>query len=95
MRIFYHSRFSDQLKNILEHIAEDKPGASLAFKNHLKKSINTLPDNPYKYRASIYFNDKNIRDMIYKGYTVVYRINLEEERIEVLRIFNKNKPPFG
>ena len=33
--------------------------------------------------------------MIYKGYTVNYKINLQKNQIEILRIFNRNKPPKG
>ena len=30
---------------------------------------------PYKCRKSIYFKDETIWDLIYKGYTVVYKID--------------------
>jgi hypothetical protein len=30
--------------------------------------------------------------MAYKGYTINYKVNFEKDLIEVLRIFNKNKP---
>lgn len=92
MTVIHKPTFSKQLKQILEHIAQDKPSASMKFKNDLKESINVLPSNPMMYRESIYFNDKNIRDMVYKGYTVVYRIRPIKKEIEILRIFNKNKP---
>ena len=36
-------------------------------------------------RVSIYFNDKAYRDMIYKGYTIIYKI--ENDTIKVLDIF--------
>jgi len=64
----------------------------LKFKNELKENIISLPNNPYKYRKSYYFNDKNIRDMIYKGYTIIFRVKPMQNVIEILRIFNKNKP---
>ena len=92
MKIIYNSIFKNELKNILEYIAEDKPSASVNFKNQLKLNIKEIPNNPFKYRPSFYFNDKNVRDMIYKGYTVVYEVNFQKESIEILKIFNKNKP---
>ncbi|MGM0623646.1 MAG: type II toxin-antitoxin system RelE/ParE family toxin [Campylobacterota bacterium] len=92
MTIIHKPTFSKQLKEILEYIAQDKPSASMKFKNDLKESINLLPSNPIMYRESIYFNDKNIRDMIHKGYTIIYRIRPIKQEIEILRIFNKNKP---
>ena len=93
MIIIHKPTFSKQLKQILKYIAQDKPSASMKFKNELKKKINLIPDNPYKYRKSIYFNDENIRDLIYKKYTIVYRIRPIKKEIEILRIFNRNKPP--
>jgi hypothetical protein len=51
-----------------------------------------IPDNPFKYKPSIYFKNENIRDMTYKGYTINYKVNFEKDLIEVLRIFNRNKP---
>jgi plasmid stabilization system protein ParE len=44
------------------------------------------------YVQSQYFNDKNVRDMTYKKYTIIYRIRPIKKEIEILRIFNKNKP---
>jgi len=30
------------------------------------------------FRKSIYFDNDSIRDLIYKGYTVVFRINIDQ-----------------
>ena len=92
MTIIHKPTFLKQLKEILEYIAQDKPSASMKFKNDLKERINLLPNNTIMYRESIYFNDKNIRDMMHKGYTIIYRIRPIKQEIEILRIFNKNKP---
>jgi len=31
---------------------------------------------PYKHRKSIYYDDENIRDLVFKGYTIVYMIEV-------------------
>ncbi|HFU74980.1 MAG TPA: type II toxin-antitoxin system RelE/ParE family toxin [Arcobacter sp.] len=93
MIITYTPAFLRQLKQIIEHIALDKPTASMKFKDELKKAINLLPDHPLKYRKSIYFDNENMRDMIYKKYTIVYRLKPRKNEIAILRIFNRNKPP--
>jgi len=92
MTIIYKPTFSKQLKQVIEYIAQDKPSASMKFKNELKKSINLIPNNPIMYRQSNYFEDKNIRDMVHKGYTIIYRIRPIKKEIEILKIFKKNKP---
>ena len=45
--------------------------------------------------SSVNNHSENIRDMIYKGYTIIYRIRPIKKKIEILRIFNKNKPPIN
>jgi plasmid stabilization system protein ParE len=92
MTIIHDPIFSKELKEILGYIAKDKKPASIKFKNNLQKLINDLPNFPYKYRQSIYFEDKNVRDMTFKKYTITYEVNLEKNTIEVLKIFNRNKP---
>jgi plasmid stabilization system protein ParE len=92
MTIVYKKSFENQLLQIVNYIAQDKVNASIKFANELEEQIVLIPDNPLKYRKSIYFNDENIRDMIYKGYTINYKINFKKNLIEILRIFNKNQP---
>ena len=91
MRIIYDPVFETHLFKIIDYIAADKPIAAHQFAESLKKSIENLPHYPFKYRKSIYFDDENIRDMIFKGYTIVYKIYPQENSIYVLDIFNRNK----
>jgi plasmid stabilization system protein ParE len=92
MKIIHKPTFSKQLKQILEYIAQDKPAASMHFKNELKERINLLPENPYQCEQSQYFDDKDVRNMTFKRYTIVYRVKPTKHAIEILRIFNRNKP---
>lgn len=91
MQIKRHRKYTSNLFVILEHIAKDKVLASRKFKNDIDKKINDLTNFPYKNRQSTYFDDKNIRDMIFKGYTIVYEIKLDKNLLEILDIFNQNK----
>ena len=92
MKIIYNPIFEDELLHIINRIAEDKPNASIKFALELEKSILNIPIFPFKYKPSVYFDDKNVRDMTYRRYTVVYEVNLDENSIEILKIFNQNKP---
>ncbi len=92
MQIKRSRKYLAKLFSILDHIAKDKVTASQKFKNDLDKKIEDITHFPYKNRQSIYFDNENIRDMIFKGYTIVYEINSDEKIIEILDIFNKNKP---
>lgn len=90
MQIIRTTFYSKKLKEILEYIAHDKLGATKKFNKKLNEQISGLLVFPRKYRKSKYFEDENIRDMIFSGYTVIYEIF--EDRIEILTIFNQNLP---
>ena len=103
MQIIETDLFKEQRDEIVFYIAKDKKGAALKFAKdkkgaalkfakELKKSVNTLSDFPYKCRPSVYYNDENIRDMIFMGYSIIYRVNKEKNVIEILEIFNQNLP---
>ena len=92
MQIIRSRKYQINLLIILQYIAKDKVSASKNFQKELDKLIKNIPNYPYKHKKSIYFDDKNIRDLIYKKHTIIYEVNLEENTIEILNIFNQNKP---
>ncbi len=91
MQIELDNKFKRNFQIILEHIAKDKITTSKIFKKELFKQIKNLSNFPYKYRKSFYFEDENTRDMIFKGYTIVYEIHTNNNLIVILNIFNQNK----
>ncbi|MGM0519704.1 MAG: type II toxin-antitoxin system RelE/ParE family toxin, partial [Campylobacterota bacterium] len=90
MQIFRTRLYKTQLLRILKHIAKDKISASEKFHTDLEKQINNLTHSPYKCRQSFYSDDENVRDMVFMKYTIQYKIY--ENKISILKIFNKNKP---
>jgi hypothetical protein len=48
---------------------------------------------PYKQRKSIYFENDEIRDMILKGYVIVYKINNTDDSIEVFGFLKYQEKP--
>ncbi len=92
MKIIRTQEYQKELLVILKHIAKDKITASKKFKQDLNIQINQIPNFPYKYRPSFYFDDENVRDMTFKTYTINYEINLNKNTIFILSVFNKNKP---
>jgi plasmid stabilization system protein ParE len=92
MQIKRHRKYVSNLFSILEYIAKDKVLASQKFKGDIDEKIENLINFPYKNRPSRYFENENIRDMIFKGYTIVYEVKPQEDTIEILDIFNRNKP---
>ena len=85
MQIKFDSNFEYDLLLILDYIASDKLDAALQFKHGLKESISLLKKNPYMCKESSYFGDEAYRDLVYKGYTIIYKITRNE--IMILEIF--------
>ena len=75
MKIVFKGPFQSRLESQVEYISQDSPLRARKFKSDLFKKIREIPRNPYSYRKSVYFNDKTIRDLIFKGYTIVFRLN--------------------
>ena len=92
MQIKLDKKFEINFNIIFEYIAKDKLSASKKFKNELFKQIKSLPNFPYKFRKSYYFNDEKVRDMVFMSYTIIYEIDIDNDLIIILNIFQKNKP---
>ena len=87
MEIIKRDDFSLALDNILDYIARDGVSYAIKFNRKLEKAINNIPNFPYKSRKSWYHDDENIRDYIFKGYTIPYLIDNEKNQIALLDIF--------
>jgi len=91
MKIVYKDTFVIRLERQIKYIASDNPTAAKNFKRDLIDKIKKIPANPLIFRKSIYFQDELIRDLIFKGYTVVFRIN--ENQIEVFGLVKFQENP--
>lgn len=83
MKIEIQDSFSEKLAEVVEFISKDKPKVARKFKADLLKKIKALPQYPFQCKRSIYFEKDTIRDMVFKGYTVVYRIDVDNKLILV------------
>lgn len=83
MKISFSEKFTNLLSELIEYISKDKPKAARKFKVDLLRSISKDLKKPFDYRKSIYFEDESIRDYIFKGYTVVYKVKMETNEIIV------------
>ncbi len=92
MKISRTKLYRTQLIQILKYIAKDNTNASKDFENKLNLQIENLMHFPYKCRQSHYIDDKDVRDMVFKKYTIIYKIYTD--KISIIDIFNKNKPTY-
>ncbi|WP_297431915.1 type II toxin-antitoxin system RelE/ParE family toxin [Sulfurimonas sp.] len=86
MQIVRSKKYLNSLQEIMQFISTDSKKRALTFRNQLDKQISNIQDMPYKYRKSIYFNNETIRDLIFKGYTIVYKVDEAKEQITILGI---------
>jgi len=90
MKILFKDTFVLRLEKQIDYISMGNPGNARKFKRELLSKIKEISSNPFRYRKSIYFDNPAIRDLIFKGYTIVFRI---AENIEVFGFVKyQNKP---
>jgi len=86
MEIIRSKKYTLSLQNIITYISKDSKTRAFNFKNELDEVVNNLVNMPYKFRPSIYFKDENKRDLIFKGYTIVYKIDEPKDTITIIGI---------
>jgi plasmid stabilization system protein ParE len=91
MKIVYKKTFAQRLEKQLDYIAYHNSSAARKFQKELFEKIKDIPNNPLRFRKSIYFDNPSIRDLIYKGYTVVFKI--KTDIIEVFGFVKHQEKP--
>ncbi len=86
MKVEFQDSFVLKLNRQVQYIAKDKPKAARKFKNALLDQCKRLPKHPYLHKKSIYFNREDIRDLPFKGYTVVYKVNESNNLISIFAL---------
>ena len=87
MKIVYNSDFIRHLQNIWDYISDSGVSSANKFNVNLKIKIETIVNFPYKFRKSLYYQNDDIRDYIFKGYIIPYLIDAENNQIIILDIF--------
>ena len=94
MRLRILKSFRDKLNDQVDYIARDKPAAARRFKSDVIKRIKGIPRMPYANRKSIFFDREDIRDLVFKGYVIVYKIDDERKIIDVFGFTKYENDPF-
>jgi plasmid stabilization system protein ParE len=94
MRLRILTSFGDKLNDHIEYIVKDKPAAARKFKSEVIKRIKGISKMPYANRKSIFFDREDIRDLVFKGYVIVYKINTENQTIDVFGFTKYENDPF-
>ena len=86
MKIKFTVKFKFLLEDQVRYISRDKPIAAKKFKKELLANLKKDLKYPFHYKKSVYSDDENVRDYVFKGYTIVYRFDAELESVLVVAI---------
>jgi len=86
MQIVKDERYYLDLTDIMDLIARNSVQRAILFQSNLDTLIDDIVNFPLKYRKSIYFDDVNIIDLIFKGYVVPYEVDMDSLTITILGI---------
>lgn len=76
------------LSNIVRFIAMDAPERARAFGRLLLDRTRRLGEFPELGRVVPEFQDESIRELIVGTYRIVYRVDVHERRIDVVRFWH-------
>lgn len=94
MTLRFLDTFQTRFQRQLAFIAADSPANARKFRDDLRKAIRRIKEQPFACRKSIFFNDEQIRDLIFKGYVITFRIKEVEEVLEVFGFTKYQADPF-
>jgi mRNA-degrading endonuclease RelE of RelBE toxin-antitoxin system len=83
MTIKISNEFLKLLKEQVRYIYKDKPRAALKFRKDLLRNIKKDLKHPFLFKKSRYFDNENIRDYVFKGYVLVYEVDIEKNIVFV------------
>ena len=92
MSVIYADKFIRDMKQIVDYIALDSEWRALDFKERVETACAGLDFMPYKFRKSLKFDDENVRDFVFKGYVLPYRVETlgNGTNVYVLGIYKEN-----
>lgn len=92
-KLIFSTKFKNRLAAIAEYIYENSKSAEIAKRhiNAVKSSIQILKTFPMLGREALEFGN-GVKKLVVLDYTLLYVINENEERIEILNIFRENLP---
>lgn len=90
MRVMWSQEAGENLLEIEEYIARDSAECAVAFVDGLIDHAEmVLADNPRSGRTVPEIGNPDMRELVYRGYRIVYR--LIGERIEILTVFEGHR----
>lgn len=78
----------DDLRDIIRFIASDNPRRAQSFAYELMAQTDMLQNHPEIGRVVPEHRSATIREIIFKPYRIVYRVNHAQKLVEVARVWH-------
>ena len=89
-RIIVEPEAVNDLQNIYRYIkTNDSEAKAVKFLSQLYEKIRSLERMPERCRPSYYSEQEGTKDLIHKGYTIVFSVQLET--VHILTIFRQRE----
>ena len=78
----------DDLHDIVVFIARDNPNRAMSFGYELISEIERLQEFPELGRIVPEYRNNDMREIIFRPYRIVYRVNHENKTCEIARVWH-------
>ena len=78
----------DDLRDIVRFIASDNPERAESFAYELMARTDMLQDHPEISRSVPEHRNVTVRELIFRPYRIVYRVDHERKVVEIVRVWH-------
>ena len=89
MKVIWSRRALLDVEHIRDYIAQDSPAYAQPFVERLLHATRHLPQFPHSGRAMPEAENLSIREVIYQGYRIIYR--LRSDTIEIVMVVHGSR----
>jgi toxin ParE1/3/4 len=87
-QIVYTKPALADIEALVTFIARDNARAAEEFGNALVDKAETLANHPFLGRVVPEFKIESTREIVYRPYRIIYRVNSETQLIQILRVWH-------
>jgi toxin ParE1/3/4 len=87
-KIIWSPASRDDLRDIVRFIARDNSQRAESFGYELMRRTDILQQHPEAGRVVPEYRNLQLREIIYRPYRIVYRLDLDRKLIEIARVWH-------
>ena len=90
-KVIWSPAARDDLHDIVTFIARDNPGRAMSFGYELISEVEHLEVFPELGRVVPEYRNENLREIIFRSYRLVYRVNRDQKFCEIARVWHATR----